>query len=463
MPVVLARVFGQTEFGTYKQVFLIYATLWAVAQVGMAECLYYFVPREPNAAGEFVGTSILSLGALGGVCLAALTLFDTQVAAWLANPGLAPHMPKLGLFVMLMLVAAVLEISMIASHRYRQAAATYLATDIGRAVLLVVPAAIWGSLGALLWGAVIFAALRVVATVAALARLFGASLRPQWQRLREQARYALPFAAAVVVQTVTMQFHKYAVSYTFGPALFAIYAVGCLQIPLVSHTASSASDVLMVRMADAYRRGEGEHALRSWHETTRKLALILCPMAAVIVAAGDDVIALLFTQKYARAAPIFKMAAGLVVLGILQTDGVLRVFAKTHFILGLNSMRLSLTAIAIWPALSVFGLVGGMLISVVAMAVGKVVAIAQIGRLMHVRLAGVLPWGQLGAMLAVAALAAGAGSLFRSHAGLPVFASLLTTTSVTLTLYLGLAVVFGLVRRAEIRAALQWLRAPAQS
>ena len=36
----------RAEFGTYKQLFLIYATLFGVAQLGMAESLYYFIPRD---------------------------------------------------------------------------------------------------------------------------------------------------------------------------------------------------------------------------------------------------------------------------------------------------------------------------------------------------------------------------------------------------------------------------------
>ena len=47
IPVVLARVLLPTAFGTYKQLFLIYMTLYGVAQLGAAESLYYFVPRKP--------------------------------------------------------------------------------------------------------------------------------------------------------------------------------------------------------------------------------------------------------------------------------------------------------------------------------------------------------------------------------------------------------------------------------
>ena len=48
IPVLLVRTFNQAEFGTYKQLFLIYGTLYGLAQLGMAESLYYFVPKRPQ-------------------------------------------------------------------------------------------------------------------------------------------------------------------------------------------------------------------------------------------------------------------------------------------------------------------------------------------------------------------------------------------------------------------------------
>jgi hypothetical protein len=36
IPVVLARVFSRSEFGTYKQLFLIYSTFYLIAPFGMA-------------------------------------------------------------------------------------------------------------------------------------------------------------------------------------------------------------------------------------------------------------------------------------------------------------------------------------------------------------------------------------------------------------------------------------------
>ena len=79
VPIVLVRIFDQAEFGTYKQVFLIYGTLFGIAQLGMAESLYYFLPRNPREGGRYVLNSMVALTAAGAVCLVALATAGSPI------------------------------------------------------------------------------------------------------------------------------------------------------------------------------------------------------------------------------------------------------------------------------------------------------------------------------------------------------------------------------------------------
>jgi len=60
-PLVLARVFDQAGFGTYKQVFLLLGTLAVIAQLGMAESLLYFLPSAAQRGGRYVLNALLVL------------------------------------------------------------------------------------------------------------------------------------------------------------------------------------------------------------------------------------------------------------------------------------------------------------------------------------------------------------------------------------------------------------------
>ena len=183
--------------------------------------------------------------------------------AWLSNPQLADHIVLLGAFLMLMLVSAAFEIVMVARKRHLTAAWTYGASDVVRTILLVIPAFVQGGLRAVLWGGIAFGAVRVVAMLHWLRREYGADLRPNRALWKYQLAYALPFALAVGIEVLQANLHSYVVASKFDAATFAIYAVGCLQIPLVDLITTSAANVMMVKMAEDGLHEQRGHRARA--------------------------------------------------------------------------------------------------------------------------------------------------------------------------------------------------------
>ena len=103
-PVLLVRVFSQAEFGTYKQFTLVAYTLYLIGQLGLAECLFYFVPANPQGSSKYALNSLLMLGLSGMVCLAGLMLTSSFIADRMRNPALAHYTPIMGFFVLFMLM-----------------------------------------------------------------------------------------------------------------------------------------------------------------------------------------------------------------------------------------------------------------------------------------------------------------------------------------------------------------------
>src|SRR5437868_6471646 len=162
-PVLLVRVFSQSEFGTYKQFMLITYTLFLIGQCGLAECLFYFVPKNPERGARYALNSVLMLFISGMVCWMALLVSPAGLAHWMSNDALAQYIPVMGAYLLFMLMGTVLEITMISRKRYNLAAVTYVASDLMRAVFLVVPALITHSLMWALAGSAVFFFFRVCA------------------------------------------------------------------------------------------------------------------------------------------------------------------------------------------------------------------------------------------------------------------------------------------------------------
>lgn len=421
VPIVLVRIFEPQAFGTYKQLFLIYGTLFSLMQIGMAESLYYFLPLKPEKSGRFLTNATLLLAASGLVAFGGLTWGASAIAGWMGNPALEEHLPWIGGYLLFMLASAGLEITMICGKSYQAASVTYAVSDLLRATLLVLPALLLEDLRWLLAGGVAFAGGRFVVQAVLMRRRFGGGpaeergggLRPDWKLLRSQLAYTLPFQAAVIVEVVQLNLHQYAVSYWFDAATFAIYSVGCLQIPLVDFAASSAGSVLMVGMGDSLKEGDREEAREVWLATTRKLALLIVPMVAVLLLVARDLIPFLFTAEYRASVPVFMVWTGAVLMSVLQTDAALRSFAAVRFILVMNLVRLGVIAGLIYFAVSALGLVGAVAVTVLGMAVAKGLALARLRRHLQTDWRELLPWKDLLAIGAASAAAAIPAALLR--------------------------------------------------
>lgn len=411
IPVVLARVFDKATFGTYKQLFLIHSTAFFIAQVGMASSLYYFIPQSARDAGRYVANALVFLAGAGVLGFSILVLAAPALAKWMNNPQLVGYLWWTALYLALMMVSASLEIVMISRGKYRLASVSYATSDIARAIALIAPVFLFHSLEAVLIGCVLQALLRVIATVWYFRAVFGNELKPDSIALKRQLAYAVPFGAAVLVEIFYSSIPQYAVSFLSDPATFAVFAVGCLQIPLVDFAASPTSDVMMVKMQENLAKGHRAAVVEIWHDTFWKLALLFFPLVALVIVEGRDVILALYTAKYAASVPLFRVWSALILLATLQIDGVLRVFAATRFILVLNLMRLAIVGTLIAPSMHFFGLLGPVGVILLATIAFKVAGLVRVGRLFEVGIQELLPWRRT-ALLALASAGAGVAVLF---------------------------------------------------
>ena len=453
IPLILVRIFDLETFGTYKQWFLLYGTLLTVTQIGMAESLLYFLPRAEAEAGRFVMNSVLLLGGVGAAVALMLVLTSGMLASWMSNPALAPLIPLLGLYLLFMQASICLETVMTARSSFRAAAITYAVTDVSRALFLIIPVLLVPALRSLLYGAVAFSALRFAYTVRYFGREFGSGFRPDAACLARQLSYALPFALYVVAHIAQDNYHQYAVSGLFDAATFAIYSVGCMQIPLVELVATTVCNVMMVGMTNAIHDGRETEVIALWNHTVRKLALAFFPLACVLLIAARDLIVMLFTDNYLASVPIFMTGLTAIFFATVPVDGLLRVYAKTNLLLIINLFRLALIAISIQWFVTSFGLVGAVLVTVLALGIGKLLGLVVMSGRWQSGVRNMLPWRALSGIAALS-IAAGLPALAVAY-------GVQTNTAFRVVLvgmvyasaYMGMAIGFGVLSVQE-RAAL---------
>ncbi|HCF59347.1 MAG TPA: polysaccharide biosynthesis protein [Myxococcales bacterium] len=389
VPAVLARVLLPSAYGTFKQGWLLASTLALVVPMGAAASLYYFVPREPERRAHFVAQTLLwalaSAALAGGLLLVGRPL----VAAHFENPELTANLRLVALFTFFWIVGGPFEAALTSMDRMGRAAVVRVATEVGRGVAMLVGASLTHSVEGLFAGMAAALGLRAVLCWIALVGELG--LRVSWPDFRRQLAYALPLGAAFLLIIPQQQFHQYAVGAAVSAAAFAVYAVGCFQLPIVEILYTPVSEVLQIGLGEKEHRDDHQRGLALFHEAVSRLAFVFVPAAAVLFICARELIVFVFTEQYVGAVPIFRLSLLSIAFSALPLDGVMRARAQNRFLLALSVVKLALTVGLVLGGLKLFGPIGAMGGWIAAEFLARLAMLARTATLFRASLTRVLP------------------------------------------------------------------------
>ena len=419
-PLCLAYTLAIEDYGTYKQIFLLCVPLFSTLPFGVVQSLYYFVPRAERPRAALLQTQLFTL-VMGLVGTSLIWIGLPAAAARFSNPALLSFRGPIAFFVFFSLASVMLETALTSQGRTRASALTYLGYELFKSLALVGPVLLGFGLR---WS---IAALGVL-TLLRLCGSLGLALsakgeRPSWAGLRTQLVYSLPFGAAMLLDGPQQAAHQYAVALVTSPALYAVYAVGCFQVPLVNLLYTPTSEVLMVRVGQLDRQGLGAQAARLFREAVQRLALIFIPTSAFLVVSAPWVVRALFGGKFDASVPIFRVSVLGIVLASMPLDGLLRARGRTREIFASYLVK----AIATVPLLAVLvpwlGVQGGILAWLAAEILGKAMLLRQMPRALAAggpapALRDWLPVRELARLCGATALCAGAVLALATQVGL---------------------------------------------
>ena len=405
IPLALARLFAQSEYGTYKLLFLVSQTLLLILPFGMSQSLYYFVPRT-GARRPFLVQTLLFMSVMGVLAALGVSALGPQIGGWLNNPAFATHSTLLGLYTFGLIASMPLEVALTARGDTNQAAAAYVASDLVKTVAMTVPAALGYGLHGLMAGIAFFALARVVATLLLVLRGEpGPSFDPA--ALKAQLRYALPFGGAMALAIPQQYFHQYVVSSRLDAATFAVYAVGIFNLPIIDLLYTPTSEMLMIRLAELEREGRKHLGLDAFREAVARLAFIFFPLALFFIAIAPEFITALFTVRYLGSVPVFRVVACGIFLTCLPVDGALRACNETRFIFFSYFIKFAVTVPLVLVGVSRFGMMGGVVSWLAADAIAKGSLVARLPKALGTTFAKLLPWADLGRAAVAATVACG--------------------------------------------------------
>lgn len=372
-PLLVVRYLTQENVGVYRQVFLVASNAALVLPLGLSMSAYYFLNRDPARHPAAV-LNILIFNFLMGACaFLALFVFPQMLGATFQSPELTRMAPLIGLVIWLWIFSGFLETAALAIQEARLAAVFIVLFQLAKTFLMVAAVVWFRSVDSLIYATIVLFTLQSFALVAYLHNRFPrfwTSFDPRF--FREQLAYALPFGLSVLLYVGQTDIHNYFVSHSFSAAEFAIYSVGCFQLPLISMLYESVGAVMIPRMSQLQDEDRRREMLEMTVSATQKLAFVYFPLFGYLTIVAGEFITTLFTKEYAASAAIFRVNLLVLPLFSLVVDPITRAYPHAgRFLLKVRIAICVVLLLVFWLGLGRFGLVEMISIVVAAIFVEK--------------------------------------------------------------------------------------------
>ena len=408
LPLLLVRRLTQDQFGLYKQAFLVVGTALALLPLGFQMSAFYFLPREKDRQGHIVLNILLFHLLMGGLGALVLVLFPQLLTSIFHSSELVNFASIIGAVIFFWVVSSFLEAVSVAHQEARLSTVFIVCAQLTKTGLLVLAAIAFGSVKALIYAALVQGILQTIILLFYLRSRF-----PQfWGRfdtavLRMQLSYALPFGVAGLLFTLQTDLPNYFVSNKFDTKTFAIYAIGCFNIPLVGMLSESVGAVMIPQVSLLQKQGANREIFALAARVARKLALVYLPLYGFLIVMGHDFLTVLFTRQYTASWPIFAINLTMLPLSIFVTDPIMRAHAEhRQFLPKLYTALVLLLFALLWLGTSRFGLIWAISVVVVVSVIGKTATWIKIGSVLKIRLRDVVLLKDVGKLAIAAATAA---------------------------------------------------------
>lgn len=452
--IFVVRALSQFDYGTFRQLILLYTTILLVGDAGYSQTLFQFIPERREQARKFIGQALLMTLGMALVWTAGLVLMAAPLERFFGNKDLVEQMLLLAVYMGLSLLAKSPETALINLERVGGLAGNTAFFEGLKFALTLGVLYRGGGIAWLLRVMALSAALKLIHLLWILRDSISFSLA---DASAEQFRYAMVLWVPCLLSILGTYAHQYIVGHYFNPAEYAVYAVACFQVPLIAVLSNSVAEVLLVRATEYHVQNRREDLIQLWLSAHRKAQLILLPVTLACVALAGPLITTLFTARYTSSVPLFiVMVLGLSLNGIFQ-DGLLRAYRAMRAYAFFSVLRVVLALVLGVLGVRWMGLWGAALSTLATLVILNAAQLWKVAQLLDVPFSRVLPWKDLGkiglAGCACAILGAAAARLFTWAP-----AALAAGGAVFGVAYLILAFRTGLVSAAETQALREQLR-----
>ncbi|MEJ2633715.1 MAG: oligosaccharide flippase family protein [Calditrichia bacterium] len=364
---ILARIFTKDAYGSYLQLFLIYQIFSTMLLWGIPQSILYFLPKFSNTEKQqkFIIQTLLMLFIFGFLLSIILLLFRHPIAVLFNNNNLPHLLLVFFLYPMFMFITTSYIYFMLGFQKSKKVAFFSIFSVISDAIFILTIAFFTKDVFFTAIGIVISSTIQFVYTIFSLKKFISEKFQLDFALIREQMKYSIPLGMASIVGILSTQLDKLVVSNFFSPELFAVFAIGATEIPIVPNLRNSIFSVVLPEISKLNFQTEKRKITTVYSGSIRKFALILFPLIVFFFVFAPEFIAIAYSEKYLGAVTIFRIYLGILPMRVANYTLVLQAAGITKPIFWGATITLGANLILNIVFVRIFGLTGPAIATVI--------------------------------------------------------------------------------------------------
>lgn len=395
---VIARLFSENLYGTYKHITLIVNLLTAICTFGIPTTIsYYYSTYNKQKRNKLIGNTMIILCLISVVSGMTIILFQGGIANILNNPDLIYYINILAVYVITMIISSFLENLYISAEQSVLLGKIYILYTAANFIAMMITTLIFSSLYLLLIATVSIEVIRTIVMYILIRHKEKISFKIDLSMLMSQLKFAIPLGVVAIVQSINTYIDNIFISNSYTTEQYAAYANAAMDIPFVGIITVSVAAVILPKMSKSYNVDKDFKKVFSiWSDSCKKTAVIMFPIFWIAMLFSVGYIQLIFSQKYvASSTGIFMIYLIKFPLYCTVYGNILIVLGRQKYVMYNSIVGVALNIILNPIFLNIFGMSGPAIPTVIVQYTVVILQLIQISKYSKVKFKDLMPYKDL--------------------------------------------------------------------
>jgi len=366
--IILARIFNEHDYGTYRQLIMLYYSLIAFFMFAIPESILYFLPKLDSSSSsisekqKFITQNIITITALGLLFSLTLFLLRDYISIKFNNPDLKFYLVVFSIFPFFMSFSEAFSFILLSLKKVEKVVVFSFFSIACDLLLVLLTGIVTKSLKYVVIGISLSSFIQAIFALLIIKQHF---IYPFFSltRLKQQMVFSFPLWISNFIFVLGKQLDKLMISGAFSPEVFAVFAVGATEIPAIGNIRKSVHSIVQPELS-TYGFENIKKIYSLYSETVRKLSLIFFPISFFFFVFSKEIITILYSSKYSSASTVFRLYTLTAILRIANYSYILQLADKTKILLYRAVLSLIVNIILNILFLKLFGFIGPSMASV---------------------------------------------------------------------------------------------------